>query len=83
MVLSPLSMVPCALKNGHPEPYNIEYLEIGNENNQPDPAAQSDHYYERFKKFKDAVLAKYPKMHLIGNVVAWAMTIRSGEVRRA
>ena len=50
---------------------NIEYLEIGNENNQPDPAAQSDHYYERFKKFKDAVLAKYPKMHLIGNVVAW------------
>ena len=58
-------------KNGHPEPYNIEYLEIGNENNQPSPAQQSDHYYERFKKFKDAVLAKYPKMHLIGNVVAW------------
>ena len=58
-------------KNGHLEPYNIEYLEIGNENNQPDPALQSDHYYERFKKFKDAVLAKYPNMHLIGNVVAW------------
>lgn len=58
-------------KNGHPEPYNIQYLEIGNENNQPDPALQSDHYYERFKKFKDAVLAKYPDMHLIGNVVAW------------
>ncbi len=58
-------------KNGHPAPYNIEYLEIGNENNQPDPAQQSDHYYERFKKFKDAILAKYPKMHLIGNVVAW------------
>lgn len=58
-------------KNGHPAPYNIEYLEIGNENNQPDPALQIDHYYERFKKFKDAILAKYPKMHLIGNVVAW------------
>ena len=58
-------------KNGHPEPYNIEYLEIGNENNQPDPAQQSDHYYERFKLFKDAILAKYPNMHLIGNVVAW------------
>lgn len=58
-------------KNGHPAPYNIEYLEIGNENNQPDPALQSDRYYERFKKFKDAVLAKYPNMHLIGNVVAW------------
>lgn len=59
-------------KNGHPEPFNIEYLEIGNENNQLDPAAQSNRYYERFKKFKDAILAQYPKMHLIGNVVAWA-----------
>ena len=58
-------------KNGHPAPYNIEYLEIGNENNQPNPAYQSDHYYDRFKKFKDAILAKYPNMHLIGNVVAW------------
>ena len=58
-------------KNGHPAPFNIEYLEIGNENNQPDPAQQSDHYYERFKKFKDAVLARYPNMHLIGNVQAW------------
>ena len=57
--------------NGHPEPFNIEYLEIGNENNQDDPAQQSDRYYERYRKFKDAVLAKYPKMHLIGNVVAW------------
>lgn len=59
-------------QNGHPKPFNIEYLEIGNENNQMDPAAQSNRYYERFKMFKDAILAKYPQMHLIGNVVAWA-----------
>ncbi|MCR4852910.1 MAG: carbohydrate binding domain-containing protein [Prevotella sp.] len=58
-------------KNGHPAPFNIEYLEIGNENNQPVPEQQSDRYYERYKLFKDAVLAKYPQMHLIGNVVAW------------
>lgn len=58
-------------KNGHPAPFNIEFLEIGNENNQPDPKQQSDHYYDRFKKFKEAVLAKYPQMHLIGNVAAW------------
>lgn len=45
-------------KNGHPQPFNIEYLEIGNENNQLDARAQSDHYYERFKKFKDAILEK-------------------------
>lgn len=58
-------------KNGHPAPFNIEYLEIGNENNQPDASQQSDRYYDRYKKFKDAVLAKYPGMHLIGNVQAW------------
>ncbi len=58
-------------KNGHPAPFNIEYLEIGNENNQPNPAQQSDHYYDRYDKFRKAILAKYPKMQLIGNVVAW------------
>lgn len=58
-------------QNGHPAPFNIEYLEIGNENNQPDVKAQSDHYYDRYKLFSKAVLDKYPKMHLIGNVAAW------------
>ena len=58
-------------KNGHPAPFNLEYLEIGNENNQPDPRQQSDHYYDRFRLFKEQILAKYPKMHLIGNVAAW------------
>ena len=58
-------------KNGHPEPFNIEYLEIGNENNQPNAEAQSDHYYERYEQFRQAVLAKYPNMNIIGNVVAW------------
>ncbi len=58
-------------KNGHPEPFNIEYLEIGNENNQPDPRQQSDRYYERYELFRKAVLAKYPNMKIIGNLVAW------------
>jgi alpha-L-arabinofuranosidase len=58
-------------KNGHPAPFGIEYLEIGNENNQPNGDQQSDHYYDRFRMFKEAVLAKYPHMHLIGNVTAW------------
>lgn len=57
--------------NGHPAAFNIEYLEIGNENNQPSAKSQSDHYYDRYLKFREAVLAKYPKMHLIGNVAAW------------
>jgi len=57
--------------NGHPKPYNIEYLEIGNENNQDDVRQQSDRYYDRYRLFRDAVLKVYPKMHIIGNVVAW------------
>ncbi len=58
-------------RNGHPEPFALEYLEIGNENNQPDPRQQSDHYYERYEQFRQAVLARYPQMKIIGNVVAW------------
>ncbi len=58
-------------KNGHPEPFGIEYLEIGNENNQPDPRQQSDHYYERYEQFYKAIRSKYPEMKIIGNVVAW------------
>lgn len=57
--------------NGHPAPYNIEYIEIGNENNQANPNSQSDHYYDRYMKFRETILAKYPNMHLIGNVAAW------------
>ena len=58
-------------KNGHPAPFNIEYLEIGNENNQPNPREQSDRYYERYDKFRQAIREKYPDIKLIGNVVAW------------
>ena len=58
-------------RNGHPEPFGIEYLEIGNENNQPDPRQQSDHYYERYEQFYKVIRAKYPEMKIIGNVVAW------------
>lgn len=61
-------------KNGHPEPFNIEYLEIGNENynffinsNQD----QSINYPDRYKIFYDAIKSKYPNMHCIGNVEAW------------
>ena len=58
-------------KNGHPAPFNIEYLEIGNENNQPDQRQQSDRYYDRYDLFRKAISAKYPDIKLIGNVVAW------------
>jgi len=57
--------------NGHPEPFNLEYIEIGNENNQPDERQQSDKYYQRFKMFKEQILKRYPNIHIIGNVAAW------------
>jgi len=56
--------------NGHPNPFNIKYLEIGNENNQPDGYG-SNNYYLRYKQFYDAIKAKYPDMQCIGDVQAW------------
>ncbi|MBQ4381070.1 MAG: carbohydrate binding domain-containing protein [Bacteroidaceae bacterium] len=61
-------------KNGHPEPFNIEYLEIGNENYNFHPDTnrdQSINYPERYKMFYDAIKAKYPNMVCIGNVESW------------
>lgn len=60
--------------NGHPEPFGLRLIEIGNENynysfnNNND---QSDHYAERYKLFYDAIKAKYPETILIGNVESW------------
>lgn len=61
-------------ENGHPEPFNIEYLEIGNENANfhfNDNSDQSMDYFKRYRRFYDAIKAKYPNMHCIGNVEAW------------
>lgn len=56
--------------NGHPEPFYLRLMEIGNENyNFEDD--RSDHYAERYKAFYDAIKAKYPEVTLIGNVEAW------------
>ncbi len=57
-------------ENGHPEPFNLNLIEIGNENYQQDDE-RSDHYAERYKAFYDAIKAKWPEVTLIGNVEAW------------
>lgn len=62
-------------ENGHPEPFNLEYIEIGNENynfNMDDNSDQSDHYPERYIQFYNAIKEKYPNVHCIGNVESWA-----------
>jgi alpha-L-arabinofuranosidase len=44
--------------NGHPEPYNLQYLEIGNENG-------GSYYNDRYALFYNAIKSNYPAMHLI------------------
>ena len=44
---------------GHPEPFNLKYLAVGNE--------QWDNlYYERLRPFVKAIRAKYPNIRIIG-----------------
>ncbi|MDP4270047.1 MAG: alpha-L-arabinofuranosidase C-terminal domain-containing protein [Bacteroidota bacterium] len=50
-------------KNGHPEPFNLKYMEIGNENG-------GTSYNERWPLFVKAIQAKYPYMKLVAN--EWA-----------
>ncbi len=60
---------------GHPEPFNLRLIEVGNENYNYvwwDNGDQSDHYAERYAAFYYAVKAAYPDVTLIGNVEAWA-----------
>ncbi len=45
-------------KNGHPEPFKIKYLEIGNENYGPV-------YFEHYNIFYKAIKAKYPQLNTI------------------
>ena len=61
--------------NGHPEPFHLEYIEIGNENynfNMQNNSDQSDHYPERYIQFYRAIKEKYPYVHCIGNVESWS-----------
>lgn len=59
------------IANGHPEPYNLKFIEVGNENYQADANAQSQQYAERYYMFYKAIKEKYPEIVVIGNVEAW------------
>ncbi|MCX7986188.1 MAG: DUF1080 domain-containing protein [Bacteroidales bacterium] len=45
-------------QNGHPEPFNLKYLEVGNEN-------WGEEYDVRYEKFYDAIKARYPDIIII------------------
>jgi len=51
-------------KDGHPKPFKLTYVEIGNE----DWFDRSGSYDGRFAQFYDAIKAKYPKLQVISTV---------------
>lgn len=55
---------------GHPQPFHLKFMEIGNENynyTSDGNRDQSDHYAERYAQFYRAIKDRYPEMTLIGN----------------
>lgn len=56
------------IANGHKQPYGLKFIEVGNENGQPEARFE---YSRRYAKFYDAIHAKYPDIVVIGNVEAW------------
>lgn len=51
-------------KDGHPEPFKLRYVEVGNE----DWFDRSGSYDARFGQFFDALKAKYPELKVISTV---------------
>ena len=52
-------------KNGHPAPFKLTYVEIGNEDPGGGRGGQTGTYTERFPLFYDAIKAKYPNLKVI------------------
>ncbi|MET8943714.1 alpha-L-arabinofuranosidase C-terminal domain-containing protein [Streptomyces sp. NPDC004542] len=46
---------------GHPRPFHLTHIEVGNEENLP------DEFFARFQRFRAAIQAKYPYMKVISN----------------
>jgi alpha-N-arabinofuranosidase len=51
-------------RDGHPEPFPLHYVEIGNE----DWFDNSGSYPQRYKQFYDAIKAKYPQLNIISTI---------------
>ncbi|MFD8044796.1 alpha-L-arabinofuranosidase C-terminal domain-containing protein [Streptomyces chartreusis] len=46
---------------GHPRPFRLTHLEVGNEENLP------DEFFDRFKQFRAAIEAEYPDITVVSN----------------
>lgn len=51
-------------QNGHPEPFNLKYLEIGNEQ---EFMLNRDDYIKRYMQFYNAIKTRWPELHFIAN----------------
>ena len=51
--------------NGHPAPYDLKYIEVGNENGFGETDGEG--YDERYALFYDAIKERYPEMNVIIN----------------
>ncbi len=54
------------IKDGHPAPFPLHYVEIGNEDN----FDKANTYDARFTQFFDAIKAKYPELKCISTIAA-------------
>jgi alpha-N-arabinofuranosidase len=52
-------------KNGHPAPFTLHYVEIGNEDWFDGRTTPPNTYNERYKAFADAIKEKYPNLQCI------------------
>jgi len=64
-------------KNGHPKPYHLKYIEIGNEN-----SFLGKEYDLRYAMIRNAVKARYPYMKTMynGNLHMYKLSTTSGNV---
>jgi alpha-N-arabinofuranosidase len=60
-------------KDGHPQPFKLTYVEIGNEEN----FNRQNQYDGRFAQFYDAIKAKYPQIKIIGAVPCGTNTLQT------
>jgi len=62
-------------KAGHPEPFNLQYIEIGNEN-------FGKEYDERYALYYDAIRAKYPDVKIVADRYRdWDVKSRPFDIR--
>ena len=53
---------------GHPQPFPLEYLGVGNEQWLAEIKGKSNEFYKRFELFEKRIHEKYPELKIIGTV---------------